>query len=125
MDAYYEYLKATWAECMEAACNNTELAHWFFEKSASPYYYWLQNQAMDQHQQSNAGQPSEPWLRVILSDGSWKTIDHREDIKHAGFRWDTTSKSWTRTMIASEWNNMAMKPPFCYLTADLSAADNS
>lgn len=40
---YYQYLNEIWSECKTAAAENKELAKVFFDKAASPEYYWKQN----------------------------------------------------------------------------------
>jgi len=65
---YYQYQNQVWQECLIAAGNDKELAKIFYDKAASPYHYWRENQLLAN------GQPTKKELLTEKQAGTIKSF---------------------------------------------------
>lgn len=118
---YYQYLNEIWSECKTAAAENKELAKVFFDKAASPEYYWKQNT-----KEGGGGQTSnnnQPMIKVILSSSEIIDLKNdeeaRDNLKSEHFRYDKKKYVWEREMKQSSWDFLKAKYPFKDLKATI------
>jgi len=81
---YYQYLNKIWSECLTAAAEDKKLATVFFDKAASPEYYWKQNtgQTTNERQRAPNNNPATEKQKKALfvithdkTDGKWLSND--------------------------------------------------